>query len=171
MRDLKAAGVQPHHLSESEPSLRRTRGARCQGPRKPALLPVTRGRKEGRAVGTQASSLPGEGPSLLGRGNGDTVSPKRHGNVTREGRRACRGSHSNRKARCRGTGGDAGEGKTPSQWQGGWRGRADRRSGRRRCLQTVGLRPVRTEPTSARAVDTGGIGGARGAERPRQRPE
>jgi len=46
MRDLKEAGVQNRHLSESEPSFRRPGvgplcQARCRGPPKPDDLPVT----------------------------------------------------------------------------------------------------------------------------------
>jgi len=68
---------------------------------------------------TEATSLPGEGPSILGRCNCDTLSPKRRGDVIRDGTGACRRSRSNRKARCRRSCGDVGEGKTSSQRQGG----------------------------------------------------
>jgi hypothetical protein len=39
---------------------------------------------------TEATSLPGEGPSILGRCNCDTLSPKRGGDVIRDGTGACR---------------------------------------------------------------------------------
>lgn len=43
-------------------------------------------RREGRWAGTEATSLPGEGPSILGRCNYDTLSPKRRGNAGGIGR-------------------------------------------------------------------------------------
>jgi hypothetical protein len=39
---------------------------------------------------TEEASLPGEGPSILGRCNYDTLSPKRRGDVIRDGTGACR---------------------------------------------------------------------------------
>ena len=39
---------------------------------------------------TEEASLPGEGPSILGRCNDDTLSPKRGGDVIRDGTGACR---------------------------------------------------------------------------------
>ncbi len=67
---------------------------------------------------TEETTLPGEGPSILGRCNCDTLSPKRRGDVDVMGRGPERGGHSNRKAWCRGSGGDGGEGKTSGQRQG-----------------------------------------------------
>jgi hypothetical protein len=86
MRDLKEAGVQTRHLSASEPLVRRKGRARCPRSPKPDILLVTPGRKEGRWAGTEAASLPGEGPSILGRCNYDTLSPKRRGNACVMGR-------------------------------------------------------------------------------------
>jgi hypothetical protein len=45
----------------------------------------------------EATSLPGEWPPIPGRCNYDTLSPKRHGDVVRDGTGACRRSRSNRK--------------------------------------------------------------------------
>ncbi len=81
MRDLKEAGVQTRHLSESEPLVGVQEGARCRRPPKPDVLLVTPGRREGRWAMKQETTLPGEGPSILGRCNYDTLSPKRGGNV------------------------------------------------------------------------------------------
>ena len=64
--------------------------ARCRRPPKPDILPVTPGRIEGRWAMTEAGSLPGEGPSIPGRCNYDTLSPKRRGDVIRDGTGACR---------------------------------------------------------------------------------
>jgi len=69
------AGVQIRHLSESEPSLGGQGRARCRRPPKPDILLVTPGRIEGRWAMKEATSLPGEGPSILGRCNYDTLSP------------------------------------------------------------------------------------------------
>ena len=90
MRGLKEAGDQNCHLNESEPLLGVQERARCPRPPKPDVLPVTPGCIEGRWAMKQATTLPGEGPSILGRCNYDTLSPKRRGNVIRDGTGACR---------------------------------------------------------------------------------
>jgi len=64
--------------------------ARCRRPPKPDFLPVPPGRREGRWAMIEATSLPGEGPSIPGRYNCDTLSPKRGGDVIRDGTGACR---------------------------------------------------------------------------------
>ena len=52
----------------------------------PDILLVIPVRREGRWAGTEATSLPGEGPSILGRCNYDTLSPKRCGDACVMGR-------------------------------------------------------------------------------------
>ena len=81
MRDLKEAGVQNCHLSESEPVVGIYGRARRRRPPKPDVLPVTCGCRAGRWAMKEETTLPGEGPSILGRCNYDTLSPKRRGNV------------------------------------------------------------------------------------------
>ena len=90
MRDLKEAGVQNCHLNESEPLVGVYGRARCRRPPKPEILPVTGRRIEGGWAMKQTTTLPGEGPSILGRCNYDTLSPKRRGDVIRDGTGACR---------------------------------------------------------------------------------
>jgi len=90
MRDLKEAGVQNCHLNESEPLIGVYGRARCRRPPKPEILPVTRRGIEGRWAMKQETTLPGEGPSIPGRCNYDTLSPKRRGDVIRDGTGACR---------------------------------------------------------------------------------
>ena len=85
MRDLKEAGVQYCHLNESEPLIGVYERARCLQPPKPGILLVTRRGMEGRWAMKQETTLPGEGPSILGRCNYDTLSPKRRGDVIRDG--------------------------------------------------------------------------------------
>ena len=90
MRDLKEAGVQDRHLSESEPSVRRPGSGEVPLITEARYSPRNPGRREGRWAMTEASSLPGEGPSIPGRCNYDTLSPKRRGDVIRDGTGACR---------------------------------------------------------------------------------
>ena len=85
MRDPKEAGVQNCHLSESEPLVGIYERARCLQPPKPETLLVTCRCIEGRWAMKQEITLPGEGPSILGRCNCDTLSPKRRGDVIRYG--------------------------------------------------------------------------------------
>lgn len=88
MRDLKEAGVQICHLSASEPLVGNHEKARRRGSSKPDFLLVTRGCREGRWAEKQETTLPGEGPPILGRCNYDTLSPKRRGNAFVMGRRS-----------------------------------------------------------------------------------